>query len=95
MAPGNTAVVANVVEAADLGRVRTSRHVDIGHIDRHAIRAPRVDVAAQVAGLPAPSKVMDATGLQVERPDRFSKILVRATASYFASKVVSEICQVC
>ena len=53
--PGNGAVIANVPETTDLGRVRTGGRIEIGDvdtIDRDAGSIPRVDVAAQVAGLP-------------------------------------------
>ena len=56
MAPGDSAVVRNIVKAANLGRVRSRCNVNVGGgdaVDRHADRIPRVDIAAQIARLPA------------------------------------------
>jgi hypothetical protein len=56
MAESRGAVVADVPEAADLGRVGTGCHIeigDVGSINRDAGGIPGIDVSAERAGLPA------------------------------------------
>ena len=56
VAPGDGAVIANVPETTNLGRViRIRSNIDmrgVDAVDRGIGSIPRVDVAAQVAGLP-------------------------------------------
>ena len=56
MAPSKRAVVSNVPEPTDLGRVGTRTHIQVGNVDtvnRHTCCIPRVDVTTQRGRLPA------------------------------------------
>ena len=56
VAPSKRAVIRDIPETADLGRVGTGSHVNIGDVDtvdRHTVIVPVIHICTQIARLPA------------------------------------------